>query len=61
MICFYCGRLGHGTNDCKAVFGVSSPVKKYGVWIKASPWKPMRLEEVSEEMSSHRMPGKRLL
>lgn len=27
LICFYCGKIGHGTNECKDVFGDKSPVK----------------------------------
>lgn len=30
LVCFYCGRLGHGTNDCKEVFGERSQVKNFG-------------------------------
>lgn len=42
LICYYCGKLGHGSSECKEVFGENSPVKNYGIWLKASPWRPMR-------------------
>lgn len=37
LICFYCGKLGHGSNDGKDVFGDHSPVKHFGPRLKASP------------------------
>lgn len=40
MICFHCGRMGHGTRECSEGFGVESPEKRFGPWMKASPWKP---------------------
>lgn len=39
MLCFYCGRLGHGTNECMEVEGDCTPEKKYGASLRASPWK----------------------
>lgn len=48
MIFFYCGRLGHGTNECKEAFGDHSPIKHFGPWMKASPWKPMKVEDESD-------------
>jgi len=39
LFCYYCGKLGHGTKDCDEFFGEESPQKKYGEWLKASPWK----------------------
>lgn len=44
LIGFYCGKLGHGTNECKEVFGDNSPVKQYGAWLKASPWRPRKTD-----------------
>lgn len=60
LICFYCDRLGHGTNDCKDVFGDQSPAKLFGPWLKASPWKPISLEEVHDENGSMQKCGRRL-
>lgn len=60
MVCFYCGKLGHGTNECKDTFGVDSPIKHYGAWMKASPWRPMRTEENKEKGGGKGMMGKRL-
>lgn len=59
-MCFYCGRLGHGTNDSKEVFGDHSSIKMYGPWMEASPWKPMKTEEDNEEMGSQGKCGRRL-
>lgn len=39
MICFHCGRLGHGTNECVDIEGDGSPVKNFGASLRASPWK----------------------
>lgn len=49
LICFYCGKLGHGSNECKEAFGDSSPVKNYGTWLKASPWRPMKVTSNVED------------
>lgn len=46
MICFYCGRLGHGMNDCMEVNGDSTLERKYGRSLKASQWKLFKEEEV---------------
>lgn len=60
LICFYCGMLGHGTYDCKDVVGDNSPVKNYGPWLKASPWKPVVQEEMKEGMDPKKSCGQRL-
>lgn len=39
MICFYCGRLGHGSNDCVEVGGDSTPERNCGPSPRASPCK----------------------
>lgn len=56
----FCGRLGHGINDCKEAFGVQSSVKNFGPWMKASPWKPVAQEEGLDDMGVKRSCGKRL-
>lgn len=48
MVCFFCGRLGHGTNECVEVDGDGSPVKRYGMSLRASPWKTF--EEEGDKM-----------
>lgn len=60
LICFYCGKLRHGTNDCKEVFGDSSPVKQFGPWFKASPWKPTGQEELDGNVTEAKSCGKKL-
>lgn len=45
MICFYCGRLGHGSNDCVEFSGDGTPEKKYEPSLRASPWKVFKEEE----------------
>lgn len=61
LICFLCRMLGHGTNDCKEVVGDSSPVKNFGPWLKASPWKPMVKEETQEGVGHKQSCGQRIL
>lgn len=39
MLCFFCGKLGHSSNECVDVSGDSTPEKKYRVSLRASPWK----------------------
>lgn len=39
MLCFYCGRLGHGTNVCMDVEGDGTLEKRYGASLWVSPWK----------------------
>lgn len=60
LICFYCGRFSHGTSDCREVFGDSSPVKLYGPWLKASPWKPLTQEEMYDDKEKQISCGKNL-
>lgn len=60
LICFYCGKLAHGTNECKEVFGDQSPVKNYGSWLKALPWKPMKVEEEANEANPMKNTGRKL-
>ena len=36
-ICFSCGRLGRGSNDCADAQGDRKSVS-FGTWFKASPW-----------------------
>lgn len=36
---FICGRMGHGDKDCGENDDEKTPKKKYGLWLKASPWK----------------------
>lgn len=60
LLYFFCGRLGHGTNKFKEVFGDHSPIKNYGSWMQASPWRPMKIMEENVEKESVSRPGKRL-
>lgn len=60
LICFYCGKLGHGTNECKEVFGENSPVKQYGTWLKASPWRPMKSEKEDDGVTDSKSCAKKL-
>ena len=47
-ICFNCGRLRHGVRDC--VDGsMDSKVPKYGIWLRASPWRSVRKEEETDD------------
>lgn len=39
MLCFYCGRLGHSSNECVEISGDGTPEKRYGAFLGASPWK----------------------
>ncbi|KAL2941400.1 Avenin-like b8 [Bienertia sinuspersici] len=48
LICFICGKLGHGDRDCDLQNNDSSPIKKFGTWIRASPWKTNVNEERNE-------------
>lgn len=58
MICFYCRKLGHGTNDCKDVFGDNSPVKNFCLWLKASPLKPVVQDDMKEEQEVKQLCGR---
>ncbi|KAL2931886.1 hypothetical protein RDABS01_037296 [Bienertia sinuspersici] len=40
LFCFICGKLGHGDRECDAHNDDPSPKKKFGTWLRASPWKP---------------------
>lgn len=47
MLYFFCGRLGHGLNECMELSGDCTPEKKFGTFLRASPWKVSVDEEVS--------------
>lgn len=52
MICFYCGRLGHVSNDCVEVSGDSTPERKYGPSLRASPWKFVKEDDGSARITT---------
>lgn len=39
LFCYICGKLGHDDKDCDEHRWDNSPVKRYGDWLRASPWK----------------------
>ncbi|KAL2939926.1 hypothetical protein RDABS01_001308 [Bienertia sinuspersici] len=47
--CFICGCIGHGDRDCDEHNGDTSPLKRLGTWIRASPWKKKEKEEKNEK------------
>lgn len=47
LFCFYCGRMGHGSSECMEYSGDSTPERKFGVSLRASPWKKFKEEEES--------------
>lgn len=49
MICFYCGRLGHGSGECVEVLGGCTPKNTFGVSLRASPWKVFQEEDTGSE------------
>ena len=49
ILCFYCGRLGHGTDECVEVGGDCTPEKKFGVSLRDSPWKFINEEKEKVE------------
>lgn len=58
MFCFFCGRLGHGSNECMDINGDESPEKKFGASLKASPWKATEEEKGSNGEGSDQDDGK---
>lgn len=50
------GMLGHGEKECDEHKGDTSPKKRLGGWLQASPWKaqPANLEEGSKDGSCAR-------
>ena len=45
-ICYYCGRVGHVERDCdvKDEDGEGGNTYGFGEWMRASPWKPSKVE-----------------
>ncbi|KAL2935764.1 Sensitive to high expression protein 9-like protein mitochondrial [Bienertia sinuspersici] len=43
-----CGELGHGEKECDAHRGDFSPKKNYGVWLRASPWRRVKVWQKEE-------------
>ena len=50
LLCFFCGKLGHGVKDCAECLDIENPLLKYGGWIKASPWRRLNQEEKTDEL-----------
>ncbi|KAL2924064.1 Transcriptional repressor NrdR, partial [Bienertia sinuspersici] len=59
LICFICGKIGHGDRECDVNNNDYSPEKKYGTWLRASPWRPKIQEKKSEKEEEGR--GRRRL
>ncbi|KAL2901588.1 Gag-Pro-Pol polyprotein [Bienertia sinuspersici] len=51
VFCFYCGRVGHGVKVCHE-YRKEDDVLQIGPWLKASPWKQVRLDDVREKNNS---------
>ncbi|KAL2926383.1 Arginine--tRNA ligase [Bienertia sinuspersici] len=49
LFCFFCGKRAHGTKDCEESKEMDEPVLKYGLWLKASPWKTVSSEVDKEK------------
>ncbi|KAL2935905.1 Gag polyprotein, partial [Bienertia sinuspersici] len=46
---FFCGKVGHRTKDCDNGSEEVASEVKFGVWLKASPWKPSGSSEQKKE------------
>ncbi|KAL2902095.1 4-hydroxy-tetrahydrodipicolinate synthase [Bienertia sinuspersici] len=53
LICFICGCIGHNDRECEEYNEESSPIKKLGAWIRASPWKGKPIEEKGTKESKN--------
>ncbi|KAL2892758.1 hypothetical protein RDABS01_008667 [Bienertia sinuspersici] len=60
LFCFYCGKIGHGTKDCDECKEEDKPTLKYGVWMKASPWKHSPLEATPDDDNGEKNCARRL-
>lgn len=56
LVCFYCGRLGHGMNECVEVSGDRTPEQIFGPSLRASPWKPFT-EDSAKPISTNGVGG----
>lgn len=54
LVCYYCGKLGHGVKDCEDCLDEENPRLAYGGWIKASPWRKLSTQEGSMDDSTRR-------
>lgn len=46
LVCYYCGKLGHGLKDCEECLDAENPILMYGGWIKASPWRKLNQRRI---------------
>ncbi|KAL2905639.1 Vacuolar protein sorting-associated protein 27 [Bienertia sinuspersici] len=46
---YYYGTIRHDTKDCDRSFITESPEKRYGEWLKVSPWKNKNEEEEGDK------------
>lgn len=49
LVCYFCGKLGHGVKDCVECIDVENPTLAYGGWIKASPWRKLNQIDTKPE------------
>ncbi|KAL2902233.1 Branchpoint-bridging protein [Bienertia sinuspersici] len=46
IFCFICGCLGHSDKDCDEKKGELSPIKRHGTFMRASPLKPPKVNQL---------------